>query len=654
MLNKPIIIIDGFDPEDNRKIDPQSPNYNKDSKSVKELMAYDHDNNFDTPKKDLIEKLNNLGYDVVIVNHPVNKANGIDGGSDYIERNAFTLISLIRHINATKQGNDPNVIIGPSMGGLISRYALAYMEKKLAETGDNTKWNHETRLWVSFDSPHQGANIPIGVQKGIEYFADKLFNEGAKEFIDDQLSRPATKQMLVNHYKNNTSLPVGAPNFRNRFQNDLDNLGMPQNLRKISLINGSITSALNGVSSAQTLKIEGDIDSFIFIPYLPVTSIVLTTLTNIFANGVLSNFYHTTNKKYGNDETFTFDGGIRGKFLWWEWWTSRKSFKSKPKSMGGYDISPGGYFNAQQIVADQSISKDTYLYVIFNAGVQTGATVYDPTQSFIPTKSALAYTGSNILDEVIGDKNRVCSGNTPFDSYFAPENNEEHITLTAKNVDWLKKELNNNPQLPSVYKNFVFSSLSGDLAVCDTKTNIYNLDIPSSCSGFTITWTTSSNIQIQQSSNNSITVTPINGTNDAIGFINAYVQELNLNIHKKVWVGIPSPNFLSINKVGSYEFYANQWTKLKVVHPVPPLELIGNDPTYGLSYQWLVPNSQIRTFTDTSTIDVNPFSTGQLNIGVKMQNQCGCTNYQYQLFSVTSSSTTNPGGGGVLIPIGKM
>jgi hypothetical protein len=37
-----------------------------------------------------------------------------------------------------------------------------------------------------------------------------------------------------------------------------------------------------------------------------------------------------------------------------------------------------------------------------------------------------------------------------------------------------------------------------------------------------------------------------------------------------------------------------------------------------------------------------------------MQNQCGCTNYQYQLFNVSSSSTTNPGGGGILTPIGKM
>ncbi|WP_445747796.1 lipase family alpha/beta hydrolase [Polaribacter sp.] len=647
VLDKPLIIIDGFDPEDKRKIESTDLGHDKNQPSIRELMSYDIDNDpYNENNKDLIGELNLLGYDVIIVNHPVNKANGIDGGSDYIERNAFTLISLIRHINATKQGNDPNVIIGPSMGGLISRYALAYMEKKLAETGDNTKWNHETRLWVSFDSPHQGANIPIGVQKGIEYFAEEWNVESAQDFIDIQLNKPATKQMLVNHFTNNSNLPVGASNFRNRFQNELNQLGMPNNLRKVALINGSILGALNGVSKGKYLEIEDELE------YLGIFG----GLANIYADKLLAKFYHSTNTKSGNEEHFTFDGGLRGSFLGFTWWSTRTSFKSQPTSNGSYDVAPGGYFNAQQLLANESTtpSDEFRWYLLSWIFHDLDSTVFDPTHSFIPTKSALAYSGNTVLDEVIGDKNRVCSGNTPFDSYFAPENNEEHITLTAKNVDWLKKELNNNPQLPSVYKNFVFSSLSGDLAVCDTKTNIYNLDIPNTCSGFTITWTTSSNIQIQQSSNNSLTVTPINGTNDAIGFINAYVQELNLNIHKKVWVGIPSPNFLSINKVSSYEFYANQWTKLKVVHPVPPLELMGNDTTYGLSYQWLVPNSQIRTFTDTSTIDVNPYSTGQLNIGVKMQNQCGCTNYQYQLFNVSSSSTTNPGGGGILTPIGKM
>ncbi len=181
----------------------------------------------------------------------------INGGGDYIQRNAFVLISLLRRLKNMQQGTKEMVVIGPSMGGLISRYALAYMEKKLAENPSNSahqkKWNHNTRLWVSFDSPHQGANIPIGVQKGLQYFADVLENEGAKEFIDIQLERPATKQMLINYYTNNTHFPVGSVGFRDRFQTELDNLGMPKNLRRVALLNGSIMGALNGVSSDKYL-----------------------------------------------------------------------------------------------------------------------------------------------------------------------------------------------------------------------------------------------------------------------------------------------------------------------------------------------------------------------------------------------------------------
>lgn len=184
IVNKPLYILDGFDPEDKRKIDPQSPDYNEENKSIVELMKYDHDNNPDNPKINLIDSLTHKGFDVIVVNHPIYKSGGksIDGGTDYIQRNAYTFISLLRYIKEIQQGTEKAVVIGPSMGGLISRYALAYMEKKHNETGLE-KWNHNTRLWVSFDSPHQGANIPMGVQKGIQYFAKELEVESAQEFI---------------------------------------------------------------------------------------------------------------------------------------------------------------------------------------------------------------------------------------------------------------------------------------------------------------------------------------------------------------------------------------------------------------------------------------------------------------------------------------
>ena len=193
VLDKPIIIVDGFDPADTRKIERDDEGHEEDEKSIRELMSYDIDNDPDNGNEiDLIDKLNGLGYDVIIVNHPKYESGGknINGGGDYIQRNAFVLISLLRRLKSMQQGTKEMVVIGPSMGGLITRYALAYMEKKLAETGDHQKWNHNTRLWVSFDSPHQGANIPIGTQYWLRFHS---FTEKVKENFDVKIKFRSSK-----------------------------------------------------------------------------------------------------------------------------------------------------------------------------------------------------------------------------------------------------------------------------------------------------------------------------------------------------------------------------------------------------------------------------------------------------------------------------
>jgi hypothetical protein len=376
IINKPIFILDGYDPGDIRKIETFDPGHDS-PKSIRQLMNY----KLNGDPTDLINELRNDGYDVIIVNHIKYTNNGkeIDGGSDYIQRNAYTFISLLRYINSIKQGNEPNVVIGPSMGGLITRYALAYMEQQLANTGDNAKWNHDTRLWVSFDSPHQGANIPIGVQKGIQYYAEEIENEGAIDFINE-LDRPAPKQMIVNHYSNDSQVVTGAPNFRNRFQNELDNLGMPQNLRKIALVNGSINGELNGVSKARYLNMDS----------LPLTILILTGLQI----NVLSDFYHTANEK-NNSISEIFFGRTRFRYnifgLFTISVTSGKYQKyMKASQKGSYDISPGGHFNAQQALAEESSGLELSLLL-----TTTSTNLIDPTHSFIPTKSALAFSGSN-------------------------------------------------------------------------------------------------------------------------------------------------------------------------------------------------------------------------------------------------------------------
>ena len=120
VLDKPIILIDGFDPGDGRDI-----------AGLYELLDYQGS----MGPENLADFVRAEGFDVVIFNSPIytRAADGaiIDGGADFIERNAFLLVDIINTINMQKVGNEELVIIGPSMGGLISRYALNYMEANM-------------------------------------------------------------------------------------------------------------------------------------------------------------------------------------------------------------------------------------------------------------------------------------------------------------------------------------------------------------------------------------------------------------------------------------------------------------------------------------------------------------------------------------------
>jgi len=128
VLDKPIFILDGFDPGDSRGISALFNSFNN---------APTTDN--------IVNELRDEGYDLIIVNFPsyISSSDGttaIDGGADFIQRNAYSVIALIELINNAPTKTDENVVIGPSMGGLIARYALRYMEQNSIP--------HDTRLRV--------------------------------------------------------------------------------------------------------------------------------------------------------------------------------------------------------------------------------------------------------------------------------------------------------------------------------------------------------------------------------------------------------------------------------------------------------------------------------------------------------------------------
>jgi hypothetical protein len=617
VLDKPLIILDGYDPGDERKIDEDDfpvGTPKEEIKTIFDIMSY-IDPNIDEKKPiSLVDKYRDLGFDVIVVNNPVYD-NGAtqtiklpigefeipiltDGGTDYIQRNAYTFISLLRRFKAQMEGKEKFVIVGPSMGGLISRYALATMEKKLTETGDATLWDHNTRLWVSFDSPHQGANIPIGVQKGIQHFASSFNNEAAKEFIR-LLDRPAPSEMLVNHYTNDTDYPVGKSGYRDRFQAELDALGYPQNLRKVALINGSISGSLNGISKAK---------------YLDMTA----RLPFISTDFLESDFYHATNNKTGLEKELTYYGRMNVK-LWCVFgscatvtWGRHKSY-SKPYSKGSYDIAPGGYTDAQNQLLNGaegsswwSIFKGSWNVRLINK-LSIRGNLYDPTHSFIPTKSALAFVGNEVLDENISHENLVCAGKTPFDAYYAPEENQQHIFLTPKNVAWLDKELKGN----NVFIDNSDLSVGGTMCKGETRTFTFE-----NCTytGMPI-WDVSNNLEIITSDNSSITVKAL----ASVGEADIKVTLDDIVIQKSVHLGKPNAGYIFIKSE------ENAYRKYHYI----TFEL--SSPSSGAEWFYFAPpGCRFTELSDNQLRAELPINfEGFIEIGARVSNKCGVSTTFY-------------------------
>lgn len=144
---KPFIIVEGYD------ITDASPLLKAENYGLNNLLE-EWDKIVTTPNTfDIHKKLDEEGgYDLIFIDYYTMRS---------ITENADYLLQAIDWINSNKENNavgvrEQNVIMGISMGGLVSRYALAKRTKQI----DNT----ETRQLITMDSPHQGSNVPLGLQ----------------------------------------------------------------------------------------------------------------------------------------------------------------------------------------------------------------------------------------------------------------------------------------------------------------------------------------------------------------------------------------------------------------------------------------------------------------------------------------------------------
>ena len=250
-VRKPFIIVSGYDASDENRIweDPYDGN------DVNEKRYLYHVSN----KNGFLDRLRENGYDIIVYRST--------NSTKSIISNAMNLVALIQQINNTKTSSNELVIMGASMGGLIVRYALTYMEYQ--------NINHKTRLFVSLDSPQNGANIPLGLQHMIASLYDD-FNgiitvvEKLKDAKNVMLGCDAAKEMLLYHH---TATNINgytahcSPN-RTTYLNSLASIGnFPQKCQSIAISMGSGTATSQGFSAGQTLlkKNESAVSDVFFL-----------------------------------------------------------------------------------------------------------------------------------------------------------------------------------------------------------------------------------------------------------------------------------------------------------------------------------------------------------------------------------------------------
>jgi pimeloyl-ACP methyl ester carboxylesterase len=444
-IRNPVILIDGFDATDKRTA------INKVLYS-KFLRYIDDSTNPRQPDTiDFVRVIRSHGFDVILVDIPTyyyhvptgqiipldSNANNappgysladgeiIRGGGDYIERNALTMVTLLQDINAQLQANGSTekiVLIGPSMGGQITRYALKYMEDRGID--------HNVRLWISQDSNHEGAVTPISEQMVISALAGSLV--AAKNARDKQLLAPAAKQFLLDHFAahprfglTNAMSAAGFPGFQQRYQNVIDSIGWPARCRKIATISGAENGKPLNVPSAGELTMY--IEAKTHIAYQNgLGPFLIGAMCQLFPDNdrctpLKVNMYTApAPDKTGKVASLFVKGIVNTEFY------TKGSTLTRNQSL---EAAQSGYYWGYEELALQlkkfQWDASNNVLLQYNTGIFPG---YHPIQ---PTGSTLAYgkgANPNVYngyqpkwDDDVTGLNLSCDKYIPFDAYMGPK-----------------------------------------------------------------------------------------------------------------------------------------------------------------------------------------------------------------------------------------
>jgi Secretion system C-terminal sorting domain len=459
---------------------------------------------FDAAINDTIQigdSIRRLGFDIIIFNpilheFPLGSGTMIDGGDDFIERNALTLIQLIKNVNADLDAQaaisglprEEIIVAGPSMGGQVSRLALAFMEWQFLQTGDPV-WQHHCRLWASLDSPHLGSSIPIGLQELIKMLS---FTGGAaKDKYENNLKSPAARQLLINQ-SDETSNSIDAVNLNDSgpervdYINLLNTLGYPQDCRRIAVSNGSSKGGWfhNPGSSMFNIKLGSTSSDNVQIDtkFLPILNSTYSPLS-------VSCEFETS--KFNIVSSL-----INGTFVVTPVFFHKSLFSSSvinTSVYSGIEACAGSLYDVQAETQEGIINGIAAIsasvpQIINNANIASAITswisgvvsfpVVTHDMAFIPTVSSLGLFNHNFDWSLPIPDDLVCANLTPFHSYYVPAENQKHVSFTQASWRWLRKELLNGrltgPDCIDVCN--LNNGLKGPIVICDGGTYTFTID----------------------------------------------------------------------------------------------------------------------------------------------------------------------------------
>jgi hypothetical protein len=487
-LTKPFIISEGYNLYD---IAPELRKCNNPNNNIEEFLDKIN-RNFLTPGAgNFRTNLLNAGYDIVYIDNAK--------GADDITRNAQLFEAVVRWVNLNKVGGtangQKNVVMGQSMGGLVSRYGLAEMTKR----GND---DPHTRLLVLHDSPQRGAYNPVGVQSLARSFDVPFLFGNSLADLDGQiratvrvLNQPATQQLSIlnafdgrstiqaNTFIPNTYQPMiafsGQPPYDIVAVSNGSQCGQPQNTPVGVTISQSSVALLLPIPYVGLAGITGDFGSYGLPAYgqQATVSRVSLRLEYQIRIGLCP---------------FCVAIPIRFSLL-------REAATSPPNTLP-YETLPGGSTNPYQQAGGCADGFDFgSLNGIYAAYFRTN--LYNGDLCFVPSYSALdvpTVTPSTAFSKYVN--NFTSSPSLPqVNRYVAQEQangtlfNTTHISFTPRNSEWIYNEMqrpfngNTNP-LPCATECSISQQmqLTGPEFQCPGSRSTYTLTgVPA---GYTVAW----------------------------------------------------------------------------------------------------------------------------------------------------------------------